>query len=125
MVHATSGPSAMTHQLLAVWLVAILLGAGQVESPCPQGHCWQARTMTCCQHDGITRSSCCPPIQQLSARALTETVDSTAKAMRAATGSSSLVRVVASVAIPVATRSGAPPGALPATLFSKRTSLIL
>lgn len=118
---------------LAALLIAVaLVLTGAVLAPCPDGRCAmkQARSMACCQQDGLTKPSCCEAPAQLS-QAVPAGVPERGIDVGAAHGgvhAAAIGVAVVPAAAPASprlgrelTRAKSPPG----TLVARHTSLLL
>jgi hypothetical protein len=113
----------MIQQALAVLLATALISGASLATPCPQGRCGLTPERACCQTDGLTRPSCCPPLQQVRANV----------ASPAAERHGDVPPIAAGVQLPAPNALRSPPAlagwaqrASPrTTLFGQRTSLVL
>ena len=118
----------MPRRLASLLLAAVVALAGLTVGPCPDGRCAMtaAKAMTCCQRDGLTKPSCCPPVEHLSKQVVPPAADRPAQ-MMAYVAAQPLAVVLAALPpapaapLPIAARGAPPPG----TLIAQHTSLLL
>jgi hypothetical protein len=53
-----------SQRAIAVLVSAVLIGAVELASTCPRGNCAVTRSMSCCEHEGLTKPCCCPAFKQ-------------------------------------------------------------
>lgn len=118
----------MARRVVSVLLTAVLALASLTVGPCPDGRCAMtaAKAMTCCQRDGLTKPSCCPPIEHLSQQVVPPATERPAQLV-AYIASQPLALALAALApapldpAPTAARGAPPPG----TLIAQHTSLLV
>lgn len=118
----------MARRLGSLLLTAVLALAGLTVGPCPDGRCAmsQAKAMSCCQRDGLTKPSCCPPFEQVGQQPAPPAADRPAQAV-AHVAAQPVALAFATLApaplapLPAAVRGAPPPG----TLLTQHTSLLL
>jgi hypothetical protein len=118
----------MLRRAAVLLLTTVLASAGLTVGACPQARCAmrQAKAMTCCQHGGLTRPSCCPPVERIGQRATPPATDRPADAVaHAAWLPLSLVLAAPARALPGAALRIEPGTAPPGTLIAQHTALLL
>jgi hypothetical protein len=118
----------MARRLGSLLLTAVLALAGLTVGPCPDGRCAMtaAKAMSCCQRDGLTKPSCCPPVEHLSQQVVPPAAERPAQ-MVACVAGQPLAGAIATLApapldpAPTAARGAPPPG----TLIAQHTSLLV
>lgn len=118
----------MLRRLAALLLTAVVALAGLTVGPCPDGRCAMtaAKAMSCCQRDGLTKPSCCPPVEHLGQQVVPPAADRPAQLLAHVAAQPLAVVLAAeppapSAPLPIAARGAPPPG----TLIAQHTSLLV
>src|SRR5512139_2323899 len=116
----------MTLRLVAMLLIAVLVGVAETGLPCPQYQCPKGHATACCQDHGLAKPSCCPPLQRVGARATSPAAEQAANSViHLASGFPSPFAPVPCLSLLAAPRPTGRCATALGTLWSQRTSLVL
>lgn len=124
---ASHTAGAMRRRWISIVLAAIVALAGLTVGPCPDGRCAMsaATSKACCKRDGLTKPSCCPPLEIAPLQAVSSAIERTTSMLSHAAMQPAVwarpATVVSSVAAGIADPGTGPPG----TLVRQHTSLLI